>query len=46
MPERPPTEIADVEDFLDDHAGHAGGHTVLLAALQEKSQLLEEVITP
>jgi hypothetical protein len=36
--------IADVEGFLDRHAGHGGGHTVLLAALEEKGQLLQEVL--
>jgi hypothetical protein len=38
------TVIAEVRSFLDESPGHAGGHTVLLAAYKEKSDVLQEVI--
>lgn len=36
--------IAEVQLFLDENPGHSGGHTVLLAAYQEKQQVLGELI--
>ena len=36
--------IAEVDGFLTDNAGHSGGHTVLLAAYKEKSEVLQEVL--
>jgi len=36
--------IAEVQAFLDEHPGHAQGHTVLLAAYEEKDQLLREIV--
>ncbi len=36
--------IAEVRAFLDEHPGHSGGHTVLLAAYAEKSEALREVL--
>jgi len=36
--------IAEVRGFLDESPGHSGGHTVLLAAYKEKSEVLQEVI--
>ena len=36
--------IAEVEGFLNRNPGHAGGHTVLLAAYREKDEVLQEVI--
>ena len=36
--------IAEVQSFLDENPGHARGHTVLLAAYEEKDQLLREIL--
>jgi hypothetical protein len=36
--------IAEVQGFLGENPGHSGGHTVLLAAYKEKSEVLQEVI--
>ena len=36
--------IAEVQTFLDEHPGHARGHTVLLAAYVEKDGLLREIL--
>jgi anti-sigma-K factor RskA len=36
--------IAEVRTFLDESPGNSGGHTVLLAAYKEKSEVLQEVI--
>jgi hypothetical protein len=36
--------IAEVNGFLIEHPGHAGGHTVLLAAYREKAEVLEQVL--
>ena len=36
--------IAEVQGFLEENPGHAGGDTVLLAAFQEKQQVLGEVL--
>lgn len=36
--------IAEVRGFLDETPGHSGGHTVLLAAYKEKSEVLQEII--
>jgi hypothetical protein len=36
--------IAEVQSFLDEHPGHSRGHTVLLAAFEEKDQLLREIL--
>jgi len=36
--------LDEVRGFLDEHPGHAGAHSVLLAAYQEKQQLLVEVL--
>lgn len=36
--------IAEVETFLDDEPGHAGGHKVLLAAYREKDELLRQIL--
>jgi hypothetical protein len=36
--------IDEVQAFLDEHPGHARGHTVLLAAYEEKDQLLREIL--
>lgn len=36
--------ITEVESFLDEHPGHTGGHTVLLAAYREKAQVLEQLL--
>jgi hypothetical protein len=36
--------IAEVRAFLDEHPGHARGHTVLLAAYEEKKLLLREIV--
>ena len=36
--------IAEVRSFLDENPGHARGHTVLLAAYEEKNQLLREIL--
>jgi len=36
--------IAEVRQFLDENPGHSGGHTVLLAACKEKTELLREII--
>jgi hypothetical protein len=36
--------IAEVQAFLDEHPGHTRGHTVLLAAYEEKDQLLREIL--
>jgi len=36
--------IAEVRTFLDENPGHSGGHTVLLAAYDEKDALLRKVI--
>ena len=38
------TVIDEVQTFLDENPGHSGGHTVLLAAYKEKSDVLREVI--
>ena len=35
---------AEVQGFLGENPGHSGGHTVLLAAYKEKSEVLQEVI--
>jgi hypothetical protein len=37
--------IAEVQAFLDEHPGHAQGHTVLLAAYEEKDELLREIVS-
>jgi len=36
--------IDEVRTFLDESPGHAGGHTVLLAAYEEKAEVLEELL--
>ena len=36
--------IDEVQAFLAEHPGHARGHTVLLAAYDEKDQLLREIL--
>ena len=36
--------LDDVRGFLEDNPGHAGGHTVLLAAYKEKAEVLREVL--
>lgn len=36
--------IAEVSGFLEQNPGHSGGHTVLLAAYKEKSEVLREVL--
>lgn len=36
--------IAEVHGFLGESPGHSGGHTVLLAAYKEKSEVLQEII--
>lgn len=36
--------IDEVQSFLSENPGHAGGHTVLLAAYDEKDELLRKVI--
>lgn len=36
--------IGEVDRFLREHPGHAGGHTVLLAAYKEKTEVLEQVL--
>lgn len=36
--------IAEVHGFLGENPGNSGGHTVLLAAYKEKSEVLQEVI--
>jgi hypothetical protein len=36
--------IAEVQAFLEEHPGHSGGHTVLLAAYREKDGLLREIL--
>ena len=36
--------IAEVQSFLDEHPGHSRGHTVLLAAYEEKDTLLREIL--
>ena len=36
--------IAEVRGCLDEHPGHAGGHTVLLAAYDEKHAVLGELL--
>ena len=36
--------IAEVQGFLEENPGHAGGDTVLLAAFQEKQQVLGELL--
>lgn len=38
------TVIAEVQLFLDDNPGHSSGHTVLLAAYQDKQQVLVEIL--
>ncbi len=39
------TVIAEVRLFLDQNPGHAGGHTVLLAAYRETADVLREVVS-
>ncbi len=36
--------IAEIDDFLNQNTGHAGGRTTLLAAYREKTEVLREVI--
>jgi len=36
--------IAEVQQFLDENPGHGGGHAVLLAAYQEKQQVLGKLL--
>jgi hypothetical protein len=36
--------IDEVQGYLNENPGHAGGHTVLLAAYREKDEVLQEVI--
>ena len=36
--------IFEVTGFLEENPGHSGGHTVLLAAYQEKQDVLQEVL--
>ena len=36
--------ILEVTGFLEENPGHSGGHTVLLAAYQEKQDVLQEVL--
>ena len=36
--------LEEVQTFLDEHPGHAGAHSVLLAAYQEKQEVLTELV--
>jgi hypothetical protein len=36
--------ILEVRSYLDEHPGNAGGHTVLLAAYEEKKEVLGELL--
>ena len=36
--------LEEVQTFLEEHPGHAGAHSVLLAAYQEKQEVLTELV--